>query len=182
MPLPPPALSIGQIAVSCADLLVVAGVFYVLLPDAAQHRLGYFGSLGVFLLGWVVAAFSHVPGGLGVFELINVTFVAKKAIAATVVFRAIYLLFPLVIAGCLLLGHELFLSRRYIKQLAALGHHRDVPTSPPRSIAEDSTGDGESLPSGPTGEAGHGATENLSGTSGEARGGRLALPDSCHLM
>ena len=63
VPLPPPGLSVAQIAVSCADLLVVAGVFYVLLPTAAQAKFGYFGALGVFLLGWVVAAFAHIPGG-----------------------------------------------------------------------------------------------------------------------
>jgi uncharacterized membrane protein YbhN (UPF0104 family) len=70
VPLPPPWLSLSQIAVSCADLMVVAGVFYVLLPEAANAS--YFKALGVFLLGWVVAAFTHVPGGLGVFELIMV--------------------------------------------------------------------------------------------------------------
>ena len=108
VPLPPPWLSLGQIAVSCADLMVVAGVFYILLPDAAQEKFGYFGALGVFLLGWVVAAFSHVPGGVGIFELIVVNLLAKKAIPGAIVFRAIYLVIPLVVAGCLLLGHELF--------------------------------------------------------------------------
>jgi uncharacterized membrane protein YbhN (UPF0104 family) len=121
VPLPPPWLSLGQIAVSCADLMVVAGVFYVLLPDAAQRGHGYFEALGVFLLGWVVAAFSHIPGGLGVFELIMVVFLEeKKAIATALVFRAIYLLFPMVIAGCLLVGHEVLVGRRYLKRLADL--------------------------------------------------------------
>jgi phosphatidylglycerol lysyltransferase len=171
VPLPPPALSLGQIAVSCADLMVVGGVFYVLLPDATQREFGYLGALGVFLLAWVVSAFTHVPGGVAVFESVMVAYFGDPVVAAAVVFRAIYLLFPLVIAGCLLLGHELLLSRRYIKQLAALAHHHEPPTSPPRSMAEDATGDGESRPSGPTGEAGHGATENLSGTTGEHAAG-----------
>jgi len=161
VPLPPPWLSLGQIAVSCADLMIVAGVFYVLLPDAAQAKFGYFGALGVFLLGWVVSAFTHVPGGIAVFENVMVAYFGRPVVAAAVVFRAIYLLFPLVIAGGLLVGHELFLSRRYIRQLAALGHHHEPPTNPPRSTAEDAGGDGESLPSGPTGEAGPRVAENL---------------------
>jgi uncharacterized membrane protein YbhN (UPF0104 family) len=131
VPLPPPWLSVGQIAVSCADLMVVAGVFYVLLPDEAQDEFGYFGALGVFLLGWVVAAFSHVPGGLGIFELIIVKRFAKKAIAGAVVFRMVYLLVPLVLAGCLLLGHELLLDRMLLKAIAKTHHGGAHAPNPP---------------------------------------------------
>jgi glycosyltransferase 2 family protein len=132
--LPPPWLSIAQIAVSCADLLVVAGVFYVLLPDVAQEKFGYFGALGVFLLGWVVAALTHVPGGIGIFEYFNVKLVASKAIASVVVFRAIYLIIPLIVAACLLLGHELLLDRKVLTKLVPKRHgHPDVapPPEPP---------------------------------------------------
>ncbi len=129
--LPPPWLSIAQIAVSCADLLVAAGVLYVLLPDAAQEKLGYSGALGVFLLCWVVSAISHVPGGVGVFEVLGVKLVGRKAIASSIVFRGIYLLIPLVVAGCLLLGHELLLDRKALTTLAHKRHgHPDAPPSP----------------------------------------------------
>jgi uncharacterized membrane protein YbhN (UPF0104 family) len=116
VPLPPLWLSLGQIAVSCADLLVVAGVLYVLLPNEAQTRLGYFGTLGVFLLG-----------GIGVFELFNVKLIARKAIASTVFFRAIYLIIPLIVAACLLAGHEVLLNRQFFKRL--IGKWRGSPST-----------------------------------------------------
>ena len=152
VPLPPPWLSLSQIAVSCADLLVVAGVFYVLLPDAANAS--YFKALGVFLLGWVVAAFTHVPGGLGVFELIMVVFLTEdQVIAAALVFRAIYLLLPMTIAGCLLVGHELFLSRQYFKKLAHLpGRHAGEEVKDRRPEGhEGPAGDADAEPAGEPG-------------------------------
>ncbi len=152
VPLPPPWLSLSQIAVSCADLMVVAGVFYVLLPEAANAS--YFEALGVFLLGWVVAAFTHVPGGLGVFELIMVVFLTEdQVIAAALVFRAIYLLLPMTIAGCLLVAHELLLSRQYVKDLAHLpGRHAEEEKKNTRPDGhEGPVGDADP---GPAGEPG----------------------------
>lgn len=152
VPLPPPWLSLSQIAVSCADLMVVAGVFYVLLPEAANAS--YFEALGVFLLGWVVAAFTHVPGGLGVFELIMVVFLTEdQVIAAALVFRAIYLLLPMTIAGCLLVAHELLLSRQYVKELAHLpGRHAEEEKKKTRPEGhEGPVGDADAEPAGEPG-------------------------------
>jgi uncharacterized membrane protein YbhN (UPF0104 family) len=152
VPLPPPWLSLSQIAVSCADLMVVAGVFYVLLPEAANAT--YFKALGVFLLGWVVAAFTHVPGGLGVFELIMVVFLTQdQVIAAALVFRAIYLLLPMTIAGCLLVAHELLLGRQYVKKLAHLpGRHAEEEKKLARPDGhEGPVGDADADPTGEPG-------------------------------
>lgn len=137
IPLPPPWLSLGQIAVSCADLMVVAGVFYVLLPGGAET--GYFKALGIFLLGWVVAAFSHVPGGVAVFELVMVTFLPElrkeEVTARALVFRTIYLLLPLTIAGGALLTHEVVLSRHLFARVAGLWRRRSSGAQAPISAA-----------------------------------------------
>jgi phosphatidylglycerol lysyltransferase len=175
VPLPPPWLSVAQIVVSCADLLVVAGVFYVLLPDAAQEKFGYFGALGVFLLGWVVAAFAHVPGGIGIFEYFNVKLVAKKAIASIVVFRAIYLLIPLIVAACLLLGHELLLKRELFKKLAAKRHGGPHAADSPPGQRAAQPGPANVVAAPPT--LGHADGEGRQSTNREPAGDATATED-----
>ncbi len=131
--LPPPELSFGQILVSCADLMVAAAVFFVLLP--ADTGVGYLPFLGVFLLGMVVAAFTHVPGGLGVFDSVVLFFLTpEQALAPLLVFRGVYYLLPLVVAGSLLLAHEAFLGREFFKRLTAW-----LRRTPPDESAPDET-------------------------------------------
>jgi len=117
LPLPPPGLSLGQIAVSCADLMVGAAVFYVLLPP--DLVVGYVRFLGVFLLGLVVQVFLHVPAGLGVFDVVMLAFFPPEDMAAPLlVFRGVYYLLPLVVAGFVLLGLEIALGREFFRELA----------------------------------------------------------------
>lgn len=129
IPLPPPWLSVSQIGVACADLLVAAAVFYVLFPPGSGVEFLRF--LGIFLLAWVVAAFAHIPGALSVLEAIVIVFLAKQEgvalsktqiAAVLVVFRAIYYLLPLVIAGILFLAHEMILGREFLRDLS---HHQE---------------------------------------------------------
>jgi uncharacterized membrane protein YbhN (UPF0104 family) len=61
-------LSLCQIALSCADWALAAGVCYALLP--ASPGLSYPAFLGLFLLAQVAGLVSQVPGGLGVLETV----------------------------------------------------------------------------------------------------------------
>ncbi len=123
IPLPPPRLSMAQIAVACADMVVAAAVFYVLLP--ADPGVNFLRFLGVFLLAWVVAAFAHVPAAAAVLEAVIIAFLCREgmplskeqAAAVLLVFRVIYYLLPLALAGALFIAHELLLGREFLHEL-----------------------------------------------------------------
>lgn len=119
LPLPPPSLSLGQIGVSCADLMIAAAVFYVLLPPGVV--VSYPTFLSVFLLGLVVQVFLHVPAGIGVFDAVMVAFFLdqKEAMtAALLVFRGVYYLLPLAVAGIVWLVLEITLGRQFLREVS----------------------------------------------------------------
>ncbi len=109
----------AQIAVSSADLMVAAAVFYTVLPPLEGAT--YVKVLGVFLLGMVSAVITHIPAGVGIFELVVVAFLPQEetqkatAVAALVVFRGVYYLLPLVTAATLWLGHEIHVGWRSLR-------------------------------------------------------------------
>ena len=120
IPLPPLKLTLYQIAIACGDLLVAAAVLYALLPPIAG---GYVRILGVFMLAFVVAVLTHVPGGYGVFDALIVHFLPAEhgasVVAALLVFRVIYYWVPLLIAGIMLGVHEMTLPSMAKKSPAA---------------------------------------------------------------
>ena len=130
VPVPPPVLTLQQIGIASADMLIAAGVFYVLCPHV---RGGYFRVLEVYLVAYVLNVISHVPGGWGVIEatitgsLSALELVARedipKVFAAIVVFRVVYFLLPLLVASLMLAWHEYALRRNWIPPIAA---HEDM--------------------------------------------------------
>src|SRR3954447_5484957 len=66
--LPRPRTAVAQIALSVADLSLVAAVLYACLPHASAF--GYPHVLAVYVLAFVAGLISHVPGGLGVFDAV----------------------------------------------------------------------------------------------------------------
>ncbi len=119
IPLPPPSLSLGQIGVSCADLMVGAGVFYILLPP--DILVSYPEFLGIFLLALVVQVFLHVPAGIGVFDAVMVAFFLHQKegmTAALLAFRGVYYLLPLAVAGIVWLALEIALGRQFLRDVS----------------------------------------------------------------
>jgi uncharacterized membrane protein YbhN (UPF0104 family) len=110
--LPSPRLYLLQVAIAAVDLVSAAGVLYWLLP--ASHAVGFGTFLGVYLLATVVVVITHVPGGVGVFEMVVLSFLngdkPEHVMASLLVFRAVYLLLPLVLAFMLLGLHEIHLA------------------------------------------------------------------------
>jgi uncharacterized membrane protein YbhN (UPF0104 family) len=104
-------LTLYQIAIACGDLLVGAAVLYVLLPSIDG---GYMRVLGVFMLAFVVAVLTHVPGGYGVFDALIIHFLPEddgaQVVAALLVFRVIYYWVPLLLASVMLGYHEFKLA------------------------------------------------------------------------
>lgn len=105
---PGAALILSQIVLTTADLLAAAAVLWVLLPPTG---IGFFPFAAVFGAAVGLAVLSHVPGGLGVFELVILYAIGTKApvsavAAALVTYRAIYFLLPLSVSSLLLAGFE----------------------------------------------------------------------------
>jgi len=134
VPLPPPGLTVRQIGVSCADLMIAAAVFYVLLPSSLSASVSYPELLGMFLLGLVVQVALHVPAGIGVFDAVMVAFFLdqKEAMtAALLVFRGVYYLLPLAVAGGVWLALEITLGREFLRNVS--GGIQTTPSQPPGS-------------------------------------------------
>jgi len=114
--IPPVWVTTGQIIIAGSDFALAGAVLYVLL--APWTTAGYALVLAIYLLATVTSYISHVPGGLGVFELIVLTLLphtdpAAKAhiLSALLAFRVIYFLLPL-LGGLTLWGGYEVATRR----------------------------------------------------------------------
>ncbi|TWT38353.1 bifunctional lysylphosphatidylglycerol flippase/synthetase MprF [Blastopirellula retiformator] len=112
--LPGPGIAVGQLGIAIADIMIACGCLYVLLPP--DVGMSYPQFLGVFLLAQIAVVLTHVPGGVGVFELVILTLTESTAkddvVAALLVFRVIYYLLPLFVA-ILLLGAQEYRAHRH---------------------------------------------------------------------
>ena len=110
--LPPWRMALLQMAVSCANWMLMAGVVYVLL----QQQINYTDVLTVLLVGAIAGVFAHVPAGLGVFEFVFVALLSHRVpearlLAALLGYRAIYYIVPTLIAGAMDLAFEIKAKR-----------------------------------------------------------------------
>ncbi len=131
--LPRPGITLLQLGVAAADLAVAAACLYVLV--AHDITIGYGEFLGMYLLAVVAVIITHVPGGVGVFEVIVLTLAAPDSpasmFAALLVFRIIYYLLPLSVALVLLAINEVSLQRAAAKRVwgeIGRGAETTVPT------------------------------------------------------
>ncbi len=96
---PPLRIVFAQAVVAALDFVLTAGVLFVLLP--AETSIGFWPFVGIFLLATVIALATHVPGGLGVLELVLLTMLPQASggvVASLLAFRVVYFFLPLVIA------------------------------------------------------------------------------------
>jgi len=116
IPIPPFSMAISQTLLGAVDLMMASGVLYVLLPDSIELSYGHF--LTVYLLALVAGILSHVPGGLGVFELVLLVLLnaeeSHEVLAALLAYRGIYYLFPLAVGFFILGGNEIWLRRHHV--------------------------------------------------------------------
>ena len=128
--LPTLRYSVLQLIIASVDLLVGGTVFYVLLPPTLEVH--YLAFIGIYLLGVVAVLFTHVPGGIGVFELVILSVVPTEqeqyVFGSLLVFRAIYYLLPVLCAFALLLGHELRLILRARRERTAAARQGRAPS------------------------------------------------------
>jgi uncharacterized membrane protein YbhN (UPF0104 family) len=139
--LPSFAMSAAQLAVAATDLIVAAACLYVLLPESAD--VSYMHFLGVYLLATVVVVLTHIPGGVGIFELIVLTASPlenkEPLFAAILIFRVMYFLLPLLIAAILFGAYELRLRSQSLRrffgkpdQTSLPSREGETPAGPPK--------------------------------------------------
>lgn len=103
--LPSPSLVAGQLTISAIDLCFACAALWVLLPTDLSYS--FFAFLPLYCVAIVAGILSHVPGGLGVFEAVFVYALGDRTeigplVGALVVYRLIYYVMPLLVAGALL--------------------------------------------------------------------------------
>lgn len=112
-----------QFLITFLDMLAAGTVLYCLLPASADIPFGTF--LTVYLLALAAGVLSHVPGGLGVFEVVLLAAFQSQLdkpslLAALFLYRFIYVIMPLIIACMTLLIVEArrFASTRQTSQIS----------------------------------------------------------------
>jgi glycosyltransferase 2 family protein len=111
--LPPWRMAVLQMAISCLNWCLMAGVIYVLLG----RSIDYTDVLTVLLIGAIAGVFAHVPAGLGVFEFVYVALLShlvpqSRLLGALLGYRAIYYIAPLVVGALMYLSMEVRAKRR----------------------------------------------------------------------
>jgi phosphatidylglycerol lysyltransferase len=110
---PGPALVLAQVALTTTDVLAAATVLWVLLPPTG---IGFVAFAAVYAAALGLGVLSHIPGGLGVFEVAILYTVGGKVpasavAAALVAYRVVYYLLPLLLSTLLLAAFEM---RRFL--------------------------------------------------------------------
>lgn len=105
---PPPHIAFAQALVAGVDIIAAAGCMYVLLPG--NMGISFLDFLPSYLMAQVAVVLTHIPGGVGVFELVILhlthTSQAQAVFAAVLLFRIIYFIIPLLAAAVLLALYE----------------------------------------------------------------------------
>ncbi|NIJ21524.1 phosphatidylglycerol lysyltransferase [Sphingomonas naasensis] len=120
LPLPRPALLVGQIGIALIDIACASAALLVLIPGAGPALLP--GFILAYALAIVAAVLTHVPGGIGVFEAVLLAMVPgdrASLFAALIAYRLIYYLLPLAVAAVLLASNEGARHRRVGRLLAS---------------------------------------------------------------
>ena len=106
---PSPKIAMAQILVSWIDLICAAACMWVLLPSAV--KVSFLEFLPGYLMAMVAVVLTHIPGGVGIFELIIIHMTdtphEQMVFAAVLLFRLIYYILPLLVAAVLLAIYEI---------------------------------------------------------------------------
>ncbi|HYL04301.1 MAG TPA: bifunctional lysylphosphatidylglycerol flippase/synthetase MprF [Steroidobacteraceae bacterium] len=129
---PGPAIGLGQIALSVADLSLSCAVLWSLLPPEAH--ISFVTFLGTYAAAVIAGIVSHVPGGIGVFEaviLLTLPSVPPEAlIGSLLAYRGVYYFVPLVFATLLFGTRELTGQRPALVRAQRLASDYIAPVVP----------------------------------------------------
>jgi uncharacterized membrane protein YbhN (UPF0104 family) len=117
MAFPDSATAARQMTVGGIEMLAAIGALYVLLPPGSAPP--FIDFLPIYVGAVLVGLVSHVPGGLGVFEVIVLAsfpvHARAQVLAAMLCYRLTYSLVPFTVAG---IGWLVFESRQRAKPTA----------------------------------------------------------------
>ena len=125
---PAPRIAVAQFVVAGVDIIAAAACMYVMLPD--NMGIGFLDFLPSYLMAQVAVVLTHIPGGVGVFELVILhlthTDHEQMVFAAVLLFRLIYYIIPLLAAAALLAVYEARQRRHMLREagrwLSVLSH------------------------------------------------------------
>lgn len=125
---PSPRIAIAQCIVAGVDLIAAAACMFVLLPG--DIGINFMEFLPSYLMAQVAVVLTHIPGGVGVFELIilELTHTPQEQVvfAAVLLFRLVYYIIPLLAAALLLAAYEARQRRDVLREagrwLSVLSH------------------------------------------------------------
>src|SRR3546814_421294 len=106
--LPTLCLAVIQISIAMLNWVLIAAVIYVLM----QQKVAYPMVLATLLISAIAGAMAHIPGGLGVIESVFIALLTSESmprfeiLGAILVYRAMYYLGPLFVAGTCYLAAE----------------------------------------------------------------------------
>lgn len=98
--LPQLNIALWQLGLAMTNWSLMGLVVYVLMPG----DVAYATILGTLLIGSIVGSIAHIPGGLGVTEYVFITMLSPEqpryqVLGAILVYRAVYYVVPVVLAG-----------------------------------------------------------------------------------
>ncbi|MBQ7606711.1 MAG: lysylphosphatidylglycerol synthetase family protein [Desulfovibrionaceae bacterium] len=106
---PGPRLAVAQLVVAGVDILAAAFCMYILLPE--HLGIGFWDFVPGYLLAQVAVVLTHVPGGVGIFELIIIhltqTDQVQVVFASVLLFRLLYYILPLLLAVAVFFCYEI---------------------------------------------------------------------------
>lgn len=109
-------IGLGQIFSSMADMSATALIAWCVLDTLPQgSSLTFGGFLAIYIGAYTAGLLANVPGGLGVFDstmllALSPWFSVPHIMASILVFRLFYYIIPLLLAGAMFAGHELFIK------------------------------------------------------------------------
>ncbi|MBQ7739556.1 MAG: UPF0104 family protein [Desulfovibrionaceae bacterium] len=116
---PRPKLAVAQLIVASIDIVAAAFCMYILLPGHLNVSFGEF--IPSYLLAQVAVVLTHVPGGVGIFELIIIhltqTDQTQVVFAAVLLFRLIYYIVPLLLAALVFAANEVAANHSFFKDI-----------------------------------------------------------------
>ena len=125
---PSPHIAVAQFIVAGIDIIAAAACMFVLLPSDID--VSFLDFIPSYLMAQVAVVLTHVPGGVGIFELLILhlthTVQEQAIVAAVLLFRIIYYIIPLLAAAVLLAVYEARQRRHMLREagrwLSVLSH------------------------------------------------------------
>ena len=120
---PRPSMAISQIVVATAEVIITAAIPYCVVPShsimTGYPALDFMSFMAIYIASYIAGLISSVPGGAGVFEgsmiLALKNYMPMANIMCVIfVFRFLYYLIPLFIAGSMFAVHEILIRSKSI--------------------------------------------------------------------